>query len=197
MTKIDRRVQRTREILQKSLIDLISERDYDSITIQDIVNRANIGRTTFYLHYNSKDELFMSCHEAMVRQFRIGLLHPLSQDELLSPKIPGGLKLAYRHLEESRAMLYSIFHGKDNLILLRQLRDWNAQQIEANLRAAFAELESSIPLDVLSNYLAGAQITLLHWWLEKRRPHTLEEVGQTFHRLQRAAILEAFGLKHR
>lgn len=197
MTKIDRRVQRTREILQKSLIDLVSERRYDEITIQDIVNHANIGRTTFYLHYNSKDELFMSCHEAMVREFRVGLLTPLSQDELLSPEIPAGLKSAYRHLEESRAMLHSIFQGKDRLLLLRQLRDWNAQQFEANLRAAFTEAESNIPLDVLSNYLAGAQITLLHWWLEKRRRHTLQELGQTFHRLQRAAILEAFELENR
>ena len=62
MTKTDRRVQRTRELLQKTLIELITERGYDAITIQDIVDRANIGRTTFYLHYNSKDELLMSCH---------------------------------------------------------------------------------------------------------------------------------------
>lgn len=193
--KIDRRVQRTRESLQKSMIELLSERDYEAITIQHIVDRANLGRTTFYLHYNSKDELFMSCHESMVREFRIGLLHPLSRDELLSTEIPAGLRSAYRHLEESRAMLYSAFQGKDSLSLLRQLRDWNAQQIETNLRAAFVGLESNIPLDVLSNYLAGAQIALLHWWLEKRRPHTLQELGQAFHRLQRGAILDAFGLE--
>ena len=194
--KIDRRVQRTRELLQKSMMELLNERDYDAITVQHIVERANLGRTTFYLHYNSKDELFMSCHESMVRDFRIELLNPLSQDELLSPEIPAGLKSAYRHLEESRAMLYSVFQGKDSLLRLRRLRDWDAQQIEANLRAAFVGVESSIPLDVLSNYLAGAQITLLHWWLEKRRPHTLQELGQTFHRLQRAALQEAFGLEN-
>ena len=194
---MDRRVQRTRETLQKSLMDLMGEHVYDAITIQDIVDRANLGRTTFYLHYNSKDELFMTCHESMVREFRIGLLHPLSREELLSPEIPGGLKSAYHHLEERRATLHSVFQGKDSLSLLRQLRDWNAQQIEANLRAAFAGVESNLPLDVLSSYLAGAQITLLHWWLEKRRPHTLEELGSTFHRLQRAAILESFALDSR
>lgn len=64
MTKTDRRVQRTRELLQKSLIDLIGERGYDAITIQDIVDRANVARTTFYVHYGSKDDLFLSCHEA-------------------------------------------------------------------------------------------------------------------------------------
>ena len=195
MTKTDRRVQRTRELLQKALIDLIGVKGYDAITIQDIVDRANIGRTTFYLHYNSKDELFISCHEAMVSKFLIAPLHPLSQEELLSPVAPQGLKSAYQHLEDSRAMLYAIFQGKDSLLIMRQIRDWNAREIEANLRTVFAEAESTIPLDVLANYLAGAQIALMHWWLEKRQPHTLANLAQTFHRLQRAVILDAFGMR--
>ena len=195
MSKVDRRVQRTRELLKKSLIELIRERSYDAITIQDIVDRANVGRTTSYLHYNSKDELFVGCHEAIVREFHIGLPHPLSREELLSPEAPAGLKSAYSHLEEARLMLYSVFQSRDSLLLLRQLRDWNAHQIEEDLRASFAEVPSTIPLDVLPNYLAGAQIAMIQWWLEKRQSHTLKDIGQTFHRLQRAAIREAFGLK--
>jgi AcrR family transcriptional regulator len=156
MTKTDRRVHRTRELLQKALIELISERGYEAITIQDIVDHANVGRTTFYLHYNSKDELFMSCHEAIVSKFHIGPLHPLSRKELLSQEAPSGMALAYRHLEDARAPLYSIFQGKDSFLILRRIRDWSAEQIEANLRAAFVETESTIPFDVLANYLAGA-----------------------------------------
>jgi len=195
MTKTDRRVQRTRELLQKALIELISEREYDAITIQDIVDRANVGRTTFYLHYNSKDELFISCHEAIVSKFRIGPLHPLSRKELLSSEAPPGMTSAYQHLKEARPLLYSIFQGKDSLLILRRIRDWNAQEIEANLRAAFAEEDSTVPFDVLANYLAGAQIALVQWWLEKHQPHTLQNLAQMFHRLQRAAIRDAFGLR--
>ena len=194
MTKNDRRVERTRELLQKALIELIAERGYDAITIQDIVNRANVGRTTFYLHYNSKDELFMSCHESIVREFHIGLLHPLSREELLSPEIPPEMTSAYRHLEEGRALLYPVFQGKDSQLILRQIRDRSAREIEANLRVTFPEAESAIPLDMLANYLAGAQIALMQWWLEKRRPHTLESLAQSFHCLQRAAIRDVFGL---
>jgi AcrR family transcriptional regulator len=195
MTKTDRRVQRTRELLQKALIELISERGYDAITIQDIVDRANVGRTTFYVHYNSKDELFISCHEAIVSEFHFGPLYPHSREELLAPEAPAGMTSAYRHLEDARALLYSIFQGKDSLLILRRIRDWSAQEIEASLRAAFAEAESTIPFDVLANYLAGAQIALVQWWLEKRQPLTPENLAQTFHRLQRAAIRDAFGLK--
>ena len=79
------------------------------------------------------------------------------------------------------------------LVFLRRIRDWNAQEIEASLHAAFAEADSTIPFDVLANYLAGAQIALVQWWLEKRQPYTLENLAQTFHRLQRAAIRDASG----
>ncbi len=196
MAKTDRRVERTRELLQKALIELIAERGYDAITIQDIVDRANVGRTTFYLHYNSKDELFMSCHEAIVREFHIGLLHPLSREELLSPEIPPEMTSSYRHLEEGRALLYPIFHGKDSQLILRQIRDRSAREIETNLRATFDEADSTIPLDMLANYLVGAQIALMQWWLEKHRSYTPDNLTQTLHRLQRAAIRAAFGFRN-
>ena len=161
--KTDRRVQRTRELLQKALIELISESGYDAITIQDIVDRANVGRTTFYLHYNSKDDLFVSCHEAIVREFPSGPLfsHPLSREELLSSEAPPGATLAYQHLHDAQARLYPIFQGKDSPLILRQIRDRSAQAIEANLRAVFSESECTIPFDVLSTYLAGAHLALV------------------------------------
>jgi AcrR family transcriptional regulator len=193
VTKPDRRVKRTRELLQKALIELISERGYDAITIQDIVDRANVGRTTFYLHYSSKEKLFMSCHAAIVSKFHS--LHPRSREELLSPKAPTGMILAYRHFLDARALLYPIFRGKDGPLILRRIRDQIGQEIEASLRAAFAEADSTIPLDVLANYLAGAQIAMVQQWLEKRQSHTPENLAQTFHRLQRAAIRDAFGLR--
>lgn len=194
MPGTDRRKQRTQELLRKALIELIGEREYDAITIQDIAARANLGRTTFYQHYDSKDELFISCHEAIVSRFYFGPHHPLSRAELLSPDTPRGMIAAYQHLEDTRRLLYSTFQGKDGLSILRRIRDRSAREIEANLRAAFAETEGIIPLDLLANYLAGAQIALVQWWLEKRRSHSPEDLAKTFHRLQRAAIRDAFKL---
>jgi AcrR family transcriptional regulator len=176
-------------------MELIGERGYDAITIQDIADRANVGRTTFYLHYNSKDELFMSCHEAIVSQFHIGLLHPLSPEELSSTEIPAEVTSAYKHLEEGRSLLYPVFQGKDSQLILRQIRDRSAREIEANLRTIFTDAESSIPLDMLANYLAGAQLALMQWWLEKRRPHPSDDLTKTLYQMQRAAIRDAFGLR--
>lgn len=190
----DRRVQRTRELLQNALIDLISEQGYDNITIQDIVDRAGVGRTTFYLHFSSKDELFISCHEAIVSQFEFGPLWPFTREELLSPEPPQGMISAYAHLHGARPMLYPIFQGKDSALILRRMRDWSAQEIEANLRTVFDEIDSTIPFVLLANTLAGAQIAMIHWWLEKRQPYSPEELAMAFHRLQRATICDALGL---
>ena len=92
-------------------------------------------------------------------------------------------------------MLYPIFQGKDSQLILRQIRDRSAREIEANLRAIFAKADSTLPIDMLANYLAGAQIALMQWWLEKRHPHTPDNLTHTLHRLQRAAIRDAFGLR--
>jgi AcrR family transcriptional regulator len=195
MKKTDRRAQRTREQLQRALVELIAERGYDAITIQDIVDRAELGRTTFYLHYNSKDELFMSCHEAIIKEFHLGLIHPLTRDELLSPQMPPQMAASYQHLADGRALLYPIFQGKDSQIILRQIRDRSAREIEANLRRVFGEAESKVPLDMLANYLVGAQIALMQWWLEKKRTlSTSKNLAETLHRLQRAAIRDAFSV---
>lgn len=92
-------------------------------------------------------------------------------------------------------MLYAIFQGKDSLLIMRRIREWNAQEIESNLRDAFADEDSKIPLDVLTSYLAGAQTSPLHWWLEKRQSYALANLAQTFHRWQSAVILGVFGMQ--
>jgi AcrR family transcriptional regulator len=184
----------TRERLQKALLALIEERGYEGLTIQDIVGRAKLGRTTFYLHYHSKDALFLACHEAIVNQFQVWPHTAHTQDELLAPEPPPGAEAAYRHLAEARATLLPILRGKDGLILLRRLRERSAQEIENSVRTAFAQAGGDFPLSVLANYLAGAQVALLQWWLEQRPPLAPEVLARTFHRLQRAAIREAFGM---
>ena len=195
MTKADRRIQRTRKLLQHALIELLRQGEYDAITIQDIADRANLGRTTFYLHFNSKDELFISCHESIITEFYVERAQSFSKEELLSLEAPSGMISAYRHLEEARTLLHSIFQSRNGMHILAKLRESSAREIRSALCTAFPEAESAIPMDVLSSYLAGAQIALVQWWLEKRQPRELEDLAQIFHRLQRTAIRDAFGIK--
>jgi AcrR family transcriptional regulator len=64
---LDRRIQRTRKLLLDSLIALILEKNYDAVTVQEIIDRANVGRSTFYAHFESKEQLLFSGHDALTQ----------------------------------------------------------------------------------------------------------------------------------
>ena len=193
MTKPDRRQQRTRTALQHALIALMQERGYDAVTIQEITERANVGRTTFYLHYADKDELLMSCHEMIVHAVHQGPRYPPTREALLAPDPPPGLVAAYEHLAAMRGVVYPLFQAKEGSVLLRRVRDWLAQDILTTLQTAFPAQTSTLPLDLLATSLAGAQLSLAHWWVEQRRAESPATLALTSHRLQRAAICSAFG----
>jgi hypothetical protein len=73
MGKVDRRVRRTRESLHKALISLTLEKSYDSITVQEVLDRADVGRSTFYTHFQSMDELLISDTQELRRTLNAAL----------------------------------------------------------------------------------------------------------------------------
>ncbi|MRS03949.1 TetR/AcrR family transcriptional regulator, partial [bacterium] len=79
--KMDRRFQRTEQSLRDALIDLILEKGYDAITIQDILDRANMGRSTFYAHYRDKEELLLSGFQALFEAFQKDYIQTATPDQ--------------------------------------------------------------------------------------------------------------------
>ena len=188
---MDRRVRKTRKQLQQALMDLIQEQGYDAVTVQQIVERADVGRTTFYLHFKNKDELLISSHQDQVAQLASDFL---SRDDMLGEDPPPSLVAFYRYHLEQRDNLREVYLAKDADVIQRHLRDMVVQQIHDSLQQAFSEDACTIPLHVLANYLAGSQSALMTWWLTKRQPYSPEFMATLHHRLQRAAIREALML---
>lgn len=192
MSYNDRRRRRTHELLEKAFLELMAERGYNAVTIQEIVERAGVGRATFYRHYGGKDELFLRCHEAFIKRFGI---YPPVREELLAPEPPATMVAAYRHLAEVRPVLSPILLGyaKDSGLLLRRMRQSCARRIEESLRVAFPAKEETVPAELVANFLAGAQLGLLHWWFERHLPGPPEHLARAFHRLRQGVISAAFG----
>lgn len=184
----DRQVQRTRESLQNALIDLLQTRPYDSVTISDITERANVGRTTFYLHYVSKDDLFRQAHWQQVARVAG---ESLTREELLADSPPARMVAAYSYHWENRDLLLAAFFGRDSDVIFRQIRDHNARQTAAQLRVAFLGDTFIVPVEVLANFLAVAEMGLMRWWMETRGEHTPEQMAFHFHVLRRGSLLEA------
>ena len=187
----DRRVQRTRDLLRRALIELIMEKGYDAITIQDITERANLGRTTFYLHYQSKDDLFLDHHEGLANGFYLGMF---SRDEFLADQPPTLLVHFLEQINSNRHLYFKIVGAKDIFGLLEGIRQQVATNLETSLQAAFPEANSEISFHFLAHYIAGAQVSFVNWWLENRNQYTADETAYRLHKLQRAAILIAVNI---
>lgn len=184
----DRRVQRTRELLQKALLELLQTCDYDVIMIQDITERANVGRTTFYLHYESKEDLYRQAHQTEVA--RIAGVQ-LTRAELFADTPPARMVAVYAYHWSTRDLLRVVYFGRDSEVIHRQLRDHSAQQMAMQLQAAFSDARFKVPVDVVATLLAVSEMGLMMWWIEKHVDHTPEQMAAYFHRLRRGVLQES------
>ncbi len=175
--KIDRRIQRTQQALRNALVELILEKGYPKITVQNIIDRANVGRSTFYTHFLDKDDLLVSGFHAWA--------FDLSRNVSDGENAPGDGHIIHsqdfflhadHHRDLYRAMLES---GGGNLIL-KVGQEHIQHQIEAHLRELLGERELPIPLPFITNYLAGALLSLIKWWIENDIPYNAEQMDTMF-----------------
>jgi AcrR family transcriptional regulator len=190
--KLNRRIQRTRQLLQTALLQLIEEKGYDAISIQDITEKANLGRSTFYLHYPSKDALLLDHHAEFATHLK---LWKLSREELLSDEPQTALLRFLKELSRARDFYLKISRAKDSEFIMRGVRQQMIQNLSESLRMAFPDLSPNKPLEILTTYIIGAQLALIDWWMNQRTPYTADEILNSLHQLQRAAVRDAYGLK--
>jgi AcrR family transcriptional regulator len=183
--KLDRRVQRTRQILRDALVALILEKGYQKITVQDIIDRANVGRSTFYSHFRDKDDLLFSGFDELAHDLD---RHMSSADATTDSQghLLHSLDFfihAYNNKELYMGMTES---GGDELLL-----DIGRQHMQSHIQAHLNEIsrvEEVIPIAVISNFLAGSLLSMIIWWLDQDVPYTPEEMDDMFNALAMPGI---------
>jgi AcrR family transcriptional regulator len=193
----DRRTRRTRQALEQALLELIEEQSYETISIQQITDRANIGRATFYLHYNTKEELMLATVKELTINFERHL-PTLSRQDLLS----GDRRLLIAVFEQVgryqrlyRALLSE--HGP--ALVQRRLHDSLARDIERRVVAPLQNAEQDaaqprVPISFLAAYLGGALVAAYTWWLDHDCQETPEEMAILVQCANRPVLLHTLGL---
>jgi AcrR family transcriptional regulator len=183
--KIDRRVQRTRQILQEALLALILEKGYDAITVQDVIDRANVGRATFYSHYQDKDALFLSGFESLRDQFEQHLSNqsPLDGD-------PWNLSLMMFQHAQSHLRIYKAIVGKQGgNVALGHIHKYLSALIQEHFNTQFSERKNAkVPPDVLAHFMVSSFMALLTWWLDHDLPYPAERMNEMFRQLTQPGI---------
>lgn len=189
--KLDRRVQRTRDLLRNALMQLIQEKGYDTVTIEEITERANLGRTTFYLHYQSKDDLLLDHHADFTSQFN---MDKLSREQLLG-NVPQPEWVEFlAQIGQGKEIYLAFTRTKDADIIMRNIRQRMIDDFRESLQKAFPDMTPDPPLDMLTNYLVGAQLSLIDWWITSRTMYDAVQLATTLQHLQAAAVRNAYHL---
>lgn len=189
--KEDRRKQRTRRLLRDALMELVIERDYESITIQDIAERANVARTTFYLHFKDKEDLLFNTMAEWYDEMTTHVTAYTRQD-LEGKSIAEAFidPTDYVHVAENADFYRTMFSGKGSAGFIMRVIEYIANGMSKEfLPPLVPNGENRLPLDFLGYYFAGAQIGVLAWWLKNNLPHSPEEM------VRMESYLGLFGLK--
>jgi AcrR family transcriptional regulator len=188
--KTDRRSQRTRRLLTAALVELMFEKRFDAISVQDILDRADIGRSTFYGHFSSKEALLYSSLGDMLHGLELHMAEE-GESQGAGDSQDGGLVLLpslglFRHVKQHQRLYRALFSSSSLEPMTQTLQQQLAQIVERNLgaRATVSPARPpAVPLPILADFVAGAFLTLLRSWLEGNDAYTPEQVDAMFQQM--------------
>ncbi len=174
----DLRIRRTHKLLWEALMEELSERTIEEITVSEICARAMVHRTTFYKHYEDKYALL----EQGIRQMYDDLL---AGEEHLPPNAysaehppPYFIRLfehAGQHQQFYRLMLCGEGIGRFQHLLKKYI----AEKVSAKVRELpAANQHLAVSIDMHAHFIAGATLSLIAWWLEHDMPFTPHQMAQ-------------------
>jgi AcrR family transcriptional regulator len=179
----DRRVQKTQNLLREALVALIREKNYDSIIVKEILDRANVGRSTFYTHFRDKDELLVSgIHE---------MLHSVPSTRRPSSASPFEDIIwfsfpIFEYHDQHRRAGGAKMGTRGRAIIHQHLQKVLAELIADDVRKVLRgrrKTAGQISPDLLAQHVASTFILVLNWWVESRSPLAPTGVNDLFRAL--------------
>ncbi len=196
---IDRRVQRTQQLLQEALISLILEKGYEAITVQDIIDKANVGRSTFYAHFLDKDHLFTSGLEKLRDSFeeqhqkiRMAQSSPKGKTNSDAQRVEMTL-IIFQHVQSYHLIYKALVGKRGGELATQQIISYVTDMLHEHLSAAWSGKQPpEIPIEVVVHFMASTLISLLTWWLDHDLPYSAEQMNSWFLTLSRTPLLITF-----
>ncbi len=188
----DRRVQKTEALLREALAALIHEKSYDDIVVKEILDRANVGRSTFYTHFRDKDELLLSGIEDMLRSAR-----PAGGGQVPAKPCDGIVWFSLpilEHIERHRGTGQATIGRRGRRAMHEHLQHAITELIEDEVRTALRRsrrTEIHASPELLVRWIASTFVLVLNWWVESDRPLPAREADSLFRGLIEPSLAEA------
>ena len=179
----DRRVQRTERLLREALFALIREKGFEKLSVQDIIDRANVGRATFYAHFENKQDLLLSGFDELRKALRDRQREAHSSRTSVDEIVFAYSHDLLSHVNEYRH-LYRAMAGKRSgaavqNVLHKRTIDLGRDDLKAMARRAD---RPRVPDDAVVEFIAGGLFGQLMWWLSGKARLSVEELNALFRR---------------
>ena len=168
MQKVDRRIQRTGRLLMDALVALALEKSYDSISIRDITERADVSYSTFFRHYRDKDDLLAELLTSVSSDFKA----LINQNSDRTKEADG--KLIFQHVADNQAFFRVLFRSQGTSRAMQDIQEEVAADL---LKSNAIPNTSPIPPEIAANHLVATILALIRWWLENDMPYSVERMA--------------------
>jgi AcrR family transcriptional regulator len=177
-------------MLSDALVALMMEKRYNAITVQDIIDRADVGRSTFYAHFLDKEALLQHQIAQVVENLGRHMDNAAGGSRIV-PSIE-----LFRHLRDSRPLIHALVRGRAMETTLKTMHAQLCTHIETRLAQRLAPgVSPSVPPALLAHYVAGVLLSLLDWWMERDMSDTPEQMDSYFLQLVGPSVKLAAGIE--
>lgn len=179
---MDRRQQKTRTAIFSAFTSLLAEKSYSKITVQEIIDAANVGRTTFYAHFETKDDLLKElCKELFGHIIGSAMdcthTHGLYSDGSAPESVFCHL---LQHLQENDKNIIALLSCESSEMFLRFFKDSLNELVRSQFINQNRKANTDIPEDFLINHISGSFVEMVLWWIKGHRKQTPEDLDRYF-----------------
>lgn len=179
---MDRRQQKTRAAIFTAFSTLLAKKSYSKITVQEIIDLANIGRTTFYAHFETKDDLLKALCEDLFKHIINSTTDCTHTHGLYSKNNAPKSVFCHllQHLQENDNNIIGLLSCENNEIFLRYFKDRLNTLVETQLLKEKTITNSKLPHDFLINHICTSFVEMVLWWIKGQQQQTPEELDRYF-----------------
>jgi len=174
--KLDRRVRRTRTAILRALISLMREKGYDAVTVTDIIDRADVGRSTFYTHFTDKSDVLDESLDGLGEFLR-------AQRDAGGGRLFAFSLAMFEHAEEQRPLLQGLLGHRGGAVVHDRITRLLADLVREEVAALTAGRQPAVPADLIVSGVVGVYLALLARWIDDSERRTPQQMDAAFRRL--------------
>lgn len=189
--KKDRRIERTQQLIRGALLSLIREKGFEALTVQEIIDRANVGRATFYAHFDNKEDLLISGFDDLRASLKALQRDAMTRGRTIEDRVFGFSHEVFAHTNEYRDIFRVMVGKRSGAAVQRMLHKLVVELVREDVKAAVGagrKEPNAVPPEALVQFLVGALFGLLMWWLSGKTRLSVEEINRLFRKLAIPAL---------